>query len=108
MILPYFFLFGPYAVVKPIIDDISGRTKMKLLVGYVIKTLVFAILLGVSYLIFREALFAGVSLPEFIPDKLLPALMVAAAAIFFYIFDYVLGLLYTILYRYIPKKIIPK
>jgi hypothetical protein len=109
MILPYFFLFGPYAVIKPIIDGIAERAKKKkLLVGYVMKTLVFIILLGVSYLIFKEALFAGVRLPEFIPDKLLPALIIVAAAIFFYIFDYVLGLLYTILYRYIPKKIIPK
>jgi hypothetical protein len=121
-IIPYFFLFGPYAVIKPLIDDIAARlggeptgaqllrrrSKRELIIGYAIKSAVFIVLLGLAYFIFNEAFFAGIRLPAFIADSLLPLLTIVASGIFFYIFDYVLGLLYTILYRYVPKNIIPK
>ena len=60
ILILYFFIFGPYTLIKSVIekhiDNKFGR--------YILKLVTFNALLILGYVIFRQALFSGVVLPD--------------------------------------------
>jgi uncharacterized membrane protein len=111
-VLPYFVFFGPFAVVKKTIEIYSakiiaktGKGSMKndrrntIILSYVFKTLILAVLATLGAFIFGEALFAGIKLPAFAP-----VLLILCGAVIYYCYDYILGLINILITRYVKRR----
>lgn len=96
ILLMYAFIFGPYSIIKSIIERyIKNR-----IIEYVLKIISFNILLGAGFLIFKEAFFAGIELPD-----LAWYLILIGAQVMLVLYDYILTLVVRIYERIIPESV---
>lgn len=96
ILLLYAFIFGPYSIIKTIIE----RFIKNKLIQYILKLLAFNFLMGIGFLLFKEAFFAGIELPD-----LAWYLILIGAQIMLVLYDYILTLVMRIYERVIPENI---
>ena len=96
ILLLYAFIFGPYSIIKKVIE----RFVKNKIVQYILKLAGFNILMGVGVLIFKEAFFAGIELPD-----MAWYIILIAAQVMLILYDYILTLVMRIYERIIPENI---
>ena len=96
ILLIYVFIFGPYSIIKFIIEKYANN----IILQYILKLVAFNAMLGLGFLIFREAFFAGVELPDFAWY-----LILMGAQVMFVLYDYILTLIMRIYVKVIPESI---
>lgn len=96
ILIIYAFIFGPYSIIKSVIEKYTNNR----IVEYIAKILAFNALLGAGFLIFKEAFFTGIELPD-----LAWYLILAGAQVMFVLYDYILTLIIRIYDRIIPESV---
>lgn len=96
ILLMYGFIFGPYSIIKAAIERYVNSRVLQ----YVLKILMFNLLLGAGFLIFKAAFFTGVNLPDFAWYILL-----AGAQAMLILYDFILTYVVRFYEQIIPKRI---
>lgn len=98
-ILPYIIFFGYYPVAKYYIEAVHTKKlkdKSRQVFEIIIKVIIFSLSFGSGFFLFKEALFSGITLPDY------PAFIILPAAIIgFLAYDYV----FTLFIAYISKTL---
>jgi|GEM_PF-1346239 len=100
VVLIYAICFGPYALIKPAIEKVTGRdrynggskARARFIVAWLIKFAAAAILVAVLFFAFKEAFLKYIGFF----DSKYPWLIIALSPFLFIIYDYMLGLVSVI------------
>jgi len=96
ILMLYGFVFGPYTLKKVFIE----RYFKNKILEYILKLIVFNILLGLGYLIFKGAFFSSIELPGFAWY-----IVLVSAQIMLVLYDYILTLIIRFYDRVIPAGV---
>lgn len=97
IMLLYIFIFGPYSIIKSFIEKYFSNHKI---LEYILKILSFDILLAAGFMIFKEAFFAGINLPDFAWWMLL-----IGAQVMLILYDFILTYAVRFYERRVPESI---
>lgn len=96
ILLMYAFVFGPYSVIKAVIEKYIHNKILE----YILKLLAFNIMITLGFMLFKEAFFTGIGLPNYAW-----MLLLAGAEVMFILYDFILTFIIRFYERMVPESV---